>query len=105
MSSVARSCLSAYWEHMGGTCFDVLTLVGVRWWGRAALSSGGSGALTKLGNSLSAALAAPSLPDTVVLERRGLYCQGSTCCTLSCVWADTVLGLGRQAGGGVLHTP
>lgn len=72
MSGVAWSCLSAYWEHMGGTCFGVLILVGLRWWGRAALRSGESGALTSPGHSLRAALAAPSLPDTVVLERRGL---------------------------------
>lgn len=76
-----EAALSAYHEHMGGICFGVLTLVGLKWWGRAALRSLGSGALTSPGYSLRAACAAPSLPDAIVLELRGLCCQGSTCYT------------------------
>lgn len=97
MSSVTGSCLSAYCEHMGGTCFGVFTLVGLRWWGRAALRSGGSGGLTSLDHSLRAAWTAPSFPDAIVLEHRGFFsARGAPCpvdgWTLCWGWA------GRHAG-------
>lgn len=101
---MVRSCLSAFPEHVGGTYFSVLTLVSLRWWGRAALRSGGSGALIEQPRSQSQN-SLGSFQPSIVLECRGFCCWGSTCCTLTCGWTDTVLGLGRQAQERVLHTP
>lgn len=100
---MAGSCLGVYREQMYGTLFSVLTLVGLRWWGRAALRSGGSGALISLGHSLRAAWAAPSLPDTIVSEHKGSSARGARAAPCPVDGWTLYLVLDRQAWGGVLY--